>query len=68
MFLAHAPVAWYIARSAGLVAFGVLTLSVWLGLAMSTRLLGPAAKVALRLAPDARLDWALDARRSMRER
>ena len=40
-FLAHAPVAWYIARSAGLVAFGALTLSVWLGLAMSTRLLGP---------------------------
>jgi hypothetical protein len=38
--LAHAPVAWYIARSAGLVAFGTLTLSVWLGLAMSTRLLG----------------------------
>ena len=40
-FLAHAPVAWYIARAAGLVAFAVLTLSVWLGLAMSTRLLGP---------------------------
>jgi predicted ferric reductase len=39
-FLAHAPVAWYIARSSGLVAFGTLTLSVWLGLAMSTRLLG----------------------------
>ncbi len=38
--LAHAPVAWYVARAAGLVAFGVLTLSVWLGLAMSTRLLG----------------------------
>jgi predicted ferric reductase len=35
------PVAWLIARSAGLVAFGLLTLSVWLGLAMSTRLLGP---------------------------
>ena len=30
-----------IARAAGLVAFGLLTLSVWLGLAMSTRLLGP---------------------------
>jgi methionine sulfoxide reductase heme-binding subunit len=39
-FLIHAPVAWYVARAAGLVAFGILTLSVWLGLAMSTRLLG----------------------------
>jgi hypothetical protein len=36
--LTHAPVAWYLARAAGLVAFGLLTLSVWLGLAMSTRL------------------------------
>lgn len=35
------PVAWLVARSAGLVAFGLLTLSVWPGLAMSTRLLGP---------------------------
>ena len=35
---AHAPVAWYVARAAGLVAFGLLTLSVWLGLATSTRL------------------------------
>jgi methionine sulfoxide reductase heme-binding subunit len=35
------PVAWLVARSAGLVAFGLLTLSVWLGLGMSTRLLGP---------------------------
>ena len=35
------PIAWLIARAAGLVAFGLLTLSVWLGLAMSTRLLGP---------------------------
>jgi methionine sulfoxide reductase heme-binding subunit len=34
------PLAWLIARSAGLVAFGLLTLSVWLGLAMSTRVLG----------------------------
>jgi DMSO/TMAO reductase YedYZ heme-binding membrane subunit len=34
------PIAWLIARAAGLVAFGLLTLSVWLGLAMSTRLLG----------------------------
>lgn len=31
---------WLVARAAGLVAFGLLTLSVWLGLAMSTRLLG----------------------------
>lgn len=35
------PVAWIIARAAGLTAFGLLTLSVWLGLAMSTRLLSP---------------------------
>ena len=40
-FLAHAPVAWYVARASGLVAFGILTLSVWLGLATSTRILGP---------------------------
>jgi predicted ferric reductase len=46
-FLAHAPVAWYVARSAGLVAFGALTLSVWLGLAMSTRLLGPKRQKSL---------------------
>jgi methionine sulfoxide reductase heme-binding subunit len=46
-FLAHAPVAWYVARAAGLVAFGLLTLSVWLGLAMSTRLLGPARQKLL---------------------
>jgi hypothetical protein len=36
--VAHAPVAWYVARAAGLVSFGLLTLSVWLGLVMSTRL------------------------------
>lgn len=35
------PVAWLVARAAGLTAFGFLTLSMWLGLAMSTRLLGP---------------------------
>jgi len=35
------PVAWLVARAAGLVAFGVLTLSTWMGLGMSTRLLGP---------------------------
>ena len=34
------PVAWLVARAAGLVAFGVLTLSVTLGLALSTKLLG----------------------------
>jgi hypothetical protein len=34
------PIAWYVARAAGLVAFALLTLSVWVGLAMSTRLLG----------------------------
>ncbi len=32
---------WLIARASGLTAFGLLTLSVWLGLAMSTRLLPP---------------------------
>ena len=46
-FLTQAPVAWYVARAAGLVAFGVLTLSVWLGLAMSTRLLGPKRQKSL---------------------
>ena len=35
------PLAWLIARASGLTAFGLLTLSVWLGLAMSTRLLPP---------------------------
>jgi methionine sulfoxide reductase heme-binding subunit len=34
------PVAWLVARAAGLVAFGLLTISVTLGLALSTRLLG----------------------------
>jgi hypothetical protein len=34
------PVAWLVARAAGLVAFGILTLSTWFGLGMSTRLLG----------------------------
>lgn len=41
------PVAWLVARSAGLVAFGLLTLSVWLGLGMSTRLLGPKRQKSL---------------------
>jgi hypothetical protein len=40
-FLTQAPLAWYVVRAAGLVALGALTLSVWLGLATSTRLLGP---------------------------
>jgi hypothetical protein len=39
--MATLPIAWLVARASGLVAFGLLTLSVWLGLAMSTRLLGP---------------------------
>ncbi len=34
-------VAWLVARASGLVAFGLLTLTVWAGLAMSTRLLPP---------------------------
>jgi len=38
---AGVPAIWLLARASGLVAFGLLTLSVWLGLAMSTRLLGP---------------------------
>ena len=41
------PVFWLLARASGLVAFGLLTLSVWLGLAMSTRLLGPRRQKAL---------------------
>ena len=38
---ASVPVAWLVARAAGVVALGLLTLSTWLGLGMSTRLLGP---------------------------
>jgi sulfoxide reductase heme-binding subunit YedZ len=45
--MATLPIAWYVARAAGLVAFGLLTLSVWLGLAMSTRLLGPKRQKSL---------------------
>jgi sulfoxide reductase heme-binding subunit YedZ len=41
------PIAWLVARSAGLVAFGLLTLSVWLGLGLSTRLLGPRRQKSL---------------------
>ena len=35
-----APVAWLVARAAGIVAFALLTTSVTLGLALSTKLLG----------------------------
>lgn len=41
------PVAWLVARAAGLVAFALLTVSVTLGLMMSTRLLGPARQKEL---------------------
>ena len=37
---AGVPVAWLVARAAGLVAFALLTVAVTLGLALSTRLLG----------------------------
>jgi methionine sulfoxide reductase heme-binding subunit len=37
---AAVPVAWLVARAAGLVAFALLTIAVTLGLALSTRLLG----------------------------
>jgi hypothetical protein len=35
-----APVAWLVARAAGLVAFALLTIALTLGLALSTKLLG----------------------------
>jgi predicted ferric reductase len=35
------PVAWLVARAGGLVAFGLLTIAVTLGLLLSTRVLGP---------------------------
>lgn len=38
---APVPVAWLVARAAGLVALGLLGLSLWLGLAMSCRLFAP---------------------------
>jgi len=41
------PIAWLVARAAGLVAFGLLTLSMWLGLSMSTRIFGPKRQKAL---------------------
>jgi uncharacterized membrane protein len=40
MVAAHLPLAWLVARAAGIVAFVLLTVSTWLGLAMSTRILG----------------------------
>jgi methionine sulfoxide reductase heme-binding subunit len=54
---AGVPVAWIVARAAGLVAFGLLTLAVWLGLAMSTRLLSP-KKQKLLLGWHQTLLWA----------
>ena len=50
------PIAWLIARAAGLVAFGLLTLSVWLGLAMSSRLL-PAKRTKTLLGLHRTLAW-----------
>ncbi len=47
MIAAGMPVAWLVARAAGLVAFGLLSVAVWLGLAMSTRLLPPRRQKAL---------------------
>lgn len=44
---AGVPVAWLVARAAGLVAFALLTVSVTLGLAMSTKLLRPARQKEL---------------------
>ena len=41
------PVAWLIARAAGLVAFALLTVSVTLGLLVSTKLLGSSRQKAL---------------------
>jgi hypothetical protein len=50
------PLAWYAARGFGLAAFGLLTLGVWLGLAMSTRLLG-GRRQAMLLAWHDTLAW-----------
>jgi sulfoxide reductase heme-binding subunit YedZ len=57
MTAAGLPVAWLVARAAGLVAFGLLTASTWLGLAMSTRILGPRRQARL-LASHRTLVWA----------
>jgi DMSO/TMAO reductase YedYZ heme-binding membrane subunit len=54
--MSGAPLAWYAARAAGLAAFGLLTLGVWLGLAMSTRLLGGRRQATLLAWHDA-LAW-----------
>jgi hypothetical protein len=54
---AGVPIAWLVARAAGLLALGLLTLSVWLGLAMSTRLLGTRRQKSL-LAWHRSLTWA----------
>jgi sulfoxide reductase heme-binding subunit YedZ len=47
MVVAHLPLAWIVARAAGMVALALLTLSTWLGLAMSTRILGVRRQKAL---------------------
>ncbi len=47
MVATHLPLAWIVARAAGIVAFALLTLSTWLGLAMSTRILGTRRQKAL---------------------
>ena len=47
LIAAGMPVAWLIARAAGLVAFGLLTISIILGLLMSTRLLPPRRQKSL---------------------
>ena len=47
MLAAHLPIAWIVARAAGMVALALLTFSTWLGLAMSTRILGTRRQKAL---------------------
>lgn len=47
MLASGMPVAWLIARAAGLVAFALLTVSVTLGLLVSTKLLGPSRQKTL---------------------
>ena len=59
---AAVPVAWLVARAAGLVAFALLSVSVTLGLALSTRLSAPSQQDAARLAPDAHVDGLRDGR------
>lgn len=41
------PLAWLVARAAGLTALAVLSASIWLGLAMSVRLVPPARQKAV---------------------